>query len=414
MAWTRLSPSTSPASTANTAAPASSNRTASPPPSGANSSGADTRSRTAGSTTRNTPPSSRSPASATTAADSPPATPATSGAPWATGWGSWRAVAAPGSRSARRSEGSGRTGRRGAAARARCRLLPCRGEPLRQVDDIDRVGFPDAVTEMEAPQHAGGVPVGPAGQTHEGRYQRRPDEERVDEDGDGEPDPEPLHHRDLRRGEGHEHQRQQQGGGGHDPARPLQADGHGVVVGGAEVDLLLDAGQEEDLVVHREPEGDAEEQHRGEDADRARRREVQQPGEVPVLEDEDEGSERRRQAEDVERQGFQGDQQAADHEEQQHEGAHRDQRQRQGEAPGAGRTEGPGAGTRPSDRPASGRRKGTPSTPRTAVTITTTATGRRITARARRYQNPSSTAPTRWRNSERRSIRRPSTARSAG
>jgi len=59
-------------------------------------------------------------------------------------------------------------------------------------------------------------------------------------------------------------------------------------------------------------------------------------------------------------------------------------------------------------------RNGTPRTTSPAVTTTSTATGRRITARARPYQNPSSTSFGRWRNSDSRSIRRPSTASSAG
>ena len=58
--------------------------------------------------------------------------------------------------------------------------------------------------------------------------------------------------------------------------------------------------EQEDLVVHREPERDAEHQDRREDVDRAGRGEAEEPGEVALLEDPDHGAERRGEAEHVE------------------------------------------------------------------------------------------------------------------
>ena len=60
-----------------------------------------------------------------------------------------------------------------------------------------------------------------------------------------------------------EHHGDEQRRGGDDPAGALEADGHRQLVVAGAVVLLLDAGQEEHLVVHRQPEGDAEHEDRG-------------------------------------------------------------------------------------------------------------------------------------------------------
>ena len=117
------------------------------------------------------------------------------------------------------------------------------------------------------------------------------------------------------------------GGRGHDPAGALEADGdRGLVVAGAVV-LLLDAGEQEDLVVHRQPEGDAEHQDR---RGRCRVRPVgvksRDPRAVAVLEDPDHRPERRGEAEEVQHDRLERHQHAAEHQEQQHEGGHGDDR----------------------------------------------------------------------------------------
>ena len=62
-------------------------------------------------------------------------------------------------------------------------------------------------------------------------------------------------------GEAGEHDHDEERSGGDDAAAALQADGHGeVAVPGLVVDLL-DAGEQEDLVVHRQAEGEDQDQH---------------------------------------------------------------------------------------------------------------------------------------------------------
>ena len=88
--------------------------------------------------------------------------------------------------------------------------------------------------------------------------------------------------------------------------------------------------EQEDLVVHREPERDAEHEDRREDVDGARRREAEQVGEVALLEDPDHRAERRGEAEHVEQQRLDRHEQAAGHQEQQHERRERDEPERHG------------------------------------------------------------------------------------
>ncbi len=74
------------------------------------------------------------------------------------------------------------------------------------------------------------------------------------------------------------------------------AEGVGVVVAG--VVQFLDAGEDEDLVVHRQPEGDDEQQHGHGDRQRAGV-EAEQAGQVAVLEDPDGDAEHRGEANGV-------------------------------------------------------------------------------------------------------------------
>ena len=83
--------------------------------------------------------------------------------------------------------------------------------------------------------------------------------------------------------------------------------------------LLLDAGEQEDLVVHRQPERDAEHQDRRRRVERARGREVEDARPVALLEDPHHRAERRGEREQVEHQRLGRDEQAAEHQEQQHE-----------------------------------------------------------------------------------------------
>ena len=64
------------------------------------------------------------------------------------------------------------------------------------------------------------------------------------------------------RAEGEERDREHAGGGGDDPAGALEPDGDRLGVVAGAVVLLLDAGEQEHLVVHRQPEGDAEHEDR--------------------------------------------------------------------------------------------------------------------------------------------------------
>ena len=61
---------------------------------------------------------------------------------------------------------------------------------------------------------------------------------------------------------GEERDGQQRGGGGDDAARPLEPGGDGLRVVAGAVVLLLDAGEQEHLVVHRQAERDAEHEDR--------------------------------------------------------------------------------------------------------------------------------------------------------
>ena len=92
--------------------------------------------------------------------------------------------------------------------------------------------------------------------------------------------------------------------------------------------LLLDARQEEDLEVHRQTERDAEHEDRRRDVERPGRREVQDAGQMAVLEDPHHRAERRREAQEVQHERLHRDEQAPEHQEQQHERRHADDRER--------------------------------------------------------------------------------------
>ena len=87
-----------------------------------------------------------------------------------------------------------------------------------------------------------------------------------------------------------------QRGAGDDPGRASQALGHrGRVVAGPPVGLL-DPREQQDLVVHREAEDHAEHDDRDAGDGVAERLEIEDVGEVALLEDPDEGPEARADA----------------------------------------------------------------------------------------------------------------------
>jgi len=93
--------------------------------------------------------------------------------------------------------------------------------------------------------------------------------------------------------------------------------------------LLLDPGQQEHLVVHRQPERDAEHQDRDRRVEGSGRGEVEKIGAVAVLEDPHHGAEGGAEAEHVEDDRLDRDEDAAGHQEEQHEGRHGDDAERQ-------------------------------------------------------------------------------------
>ncbi len=183
----------------------------------------------------------------------------------------------------------------------------------------------DAEPVVQAAQRRRRPPVPPARQAHEGGDEGAADHEGVDEDGEGEAEAEQLDEPDLGGPEGDEHDGDQQRGRGHDPTGALEAHGHRAAVVAGPVVLLLDARQQEHLVVHGEAEGDAEHQDRRRGVRGADGGEVEDAGQVPVLEHPDHGAEGRRQAEHVQQEGLERDDDGAEQQEQQHEGGHGDQ-----------------------------------------------------------------------------------------
>ena len=91
-----------------------------------------------------------------------------------------------------------------------------------------------------------------------------------------------LDHQHLGGHQPGEHDDHEQRRGRDDPAGPLQAGGHRLVVRQPEVVLLLDPGQQEHLVVHRQAEPEGQHQRRDGRLDAPGRGEGQQPLQVPV------------------------------------------------------------------------------------------------------------------------------------
>ncbi len=130
-------------------------------------------------------------------------------------------------------------------------------------------------------------PVAVSEQLHGRGHEHDADERRVDEDRRRETDPEELDHPDVAQHEASEdahHDRRRRGD--HASGRG-QAVGDGEAVVTGSVVLLPNARQQEDLVVHREPEHDREQHHRDERLDGPGPLDAQQPAEPAPLEDGD-------------------------------------------------------------------------------------------------------------------------------
>ena len=135
-------------------------------------------------------------------------------------------------------------------------------------------------------------PVPVAQQAHRGRHEERPDDARVEGHRDGHAQSDRLDQDDVGERERAGHDHDDEGGGGHDPAAPLEAAGDRLGVVPGPIPDLLHPGQEEDLVVHRQPEQDAEQDDRLGRLDVAQRLEPQDRRQVAVLEDPDQRPER--------------------------------------------------------------------------------------------------------------------------
>ena len=94
-----------------------------------------------------------------------------------------------------------------------------------------------------------------------GRHEE-PDQRDVDEHGGGEPDARHLDHRVRVGGEAEEHGDHDAAGGGDDLARAGRGGGDRGAVVGVAVPLLTDAGEQEHVVVRRQPEQDREHEQR--------------------------------------------------------------------------------------------------------------------------------------------------------
>ena len=172
------------------------------------------------------------------------------------------------------------------------------------------------------------------------------------------PEPELLDEDHLRRHERADRDAEQDRGRGHDPAGPLQPDGHRLVVGQPAVARLLDPREQEHAVVGREPERDREQQDRLRGLQRALARVAEQALQPAVLEDQLEDPERGAQRQQVHDQRLDGQHDRAGHQEQDDERRRREDRQRE---PGSGpRAPTAGRGTPPSSRrpaPGTARRR---------------------------------------------------------
>src|SRR5680860_366717 len=135
-------------------------------------------------------------------------------------------------------------------------LLLCR------VRRRDRVAFADAVPVPPPTHRSGCPPVRITEQLHRRRDQQRANDGGIDQQRDEHADTDQLHEDQAGRAEGSDDHCQQQCGAGDDPTGLLYPGRHGERVVAGAVPLLADPGEQEHLVVHRQPEQDREHQDR--------------------------------------------------------------------------------------------------------------------------------------------------------
>jgi hypothetical protein len=130
------------------------------------------------------------------------------------------------------------------------------------------------------------------------------------------------------------HRRRQEHGAHarHDPGGRGDAVAHGLVGRHAAVDRLAHPAEDEDVVVHRQPEQDHEEEERQPRDDQAVRLETENRLRPVMLEDEHEQSVRRADGEQVERDRLQGHDDRSERDQQQNEGERKHERDHVGNA----------------------------------------------------------------------------------
>ena len=198
----------------------------------------------------------------------------------------------------RRSRGTGVRRRRARVARP---ALECRGG-AGGARALDLQVWKPAVEPCRQP------PVGLAEQQHQRRHEHRAYEERIERDGAGEPDAEQLDHPLTAEHERREHQEHDRRRRGDRAAGRGQAVGDRGAVVPAPMPLLVDAADQEHLVVHREPEQDREHDHRQERLDRPGLVDAEQARPPAVLEHRGGDAERRGDRQQVHHRGRQRDQ----------------------------------------------------------------------------------------------------------
>ena len=132
----------------------------------------------------------------------------------------------------------------------------------------------------------GQVPVPVAEQLHRRRQQHAADDRRVDQHGGGEADAHLLEVEERQGDEDREHADHHDRGAGHGPGGGRDPLPDGLVGAHPAVVELADPGEDEDVVVHREPEQDHEQEQRQPVGHPAVRGEPEQRLAVAVLEDE--------------------------------------------------------------------------------------------------------------------------------
>src|SRR3954447_427048 len=187
------------------------------------------------------------------------------------------------------------------------------------------VGFEVGVGQ-DAVQPLGDPPVEVAHQLHRRGDKHEPDERGVERDRDRQPDADLLDLRHAGGGEDREDDDHDQGGAGDHLGAALQAlgDGAAVVPGGRVA--LLDATEQEHLVVHAQPEDDRQQQRRRDDVDVAERV-VAGPVEPAVLEEHDHHAVGGADRQQVHQHGLQRQDHAAQDDQQHHVAADHDEQE---------------------------------------------------------------------------------------